>query len=44
VIEKGAYADILLWNGNPLENLDLILDDAKLQVIMKDGKIYKNTL
>jgi imidazolonepropionase-like amidohydrolase len=44
VIEKGAYADILLWNGNPLENLDLILDDAKLQVIMKDGVIYKNTL
>ena len=44
VIEKGAYADILLWNGNPLENLELILDDEKLQVIMKDGVIYKNTL
>jgi imidazolonepropionase-like amidohydrolase len=44
VIEKGAYADILLWNGNPLENLELILEDEKLQVIMKDGVIYKNTL
>jgi imidazolonepropionase-like amidohydrolase len=35
---------MLLWDGNPLENLELILDDAKLQVIMKDGVIYKNTL
>jgi len=45
VIEVGAYADLILVDGNPLENLDLIGDaDKNFVVIMKDGKIYKNTL
>ena len=43
-IRPNAYADILLWDGNPLENIDLILDESKLHLIMKDGKVYKNTL
>jgi imidazolonepropionase-like amidohydrolase len=45
VIEEGAYADILLVDGNPLENI-LILRDYKenIHLIMKDGKVYKNTL
>jgi imidazolonepropionase-like amidohydrolase len=43
VVEQGALADLLLIDGNPLENLDLIADPAKnLKVIMKDGRIYKN--
>jgi len=45
VIEEGALADILLVNGNPLEDLTLFHDPEKnLALIMKDGKIYKNTL
>jgi len=45
VIEEGAYADLLLVDGNPLENIDLIGDPEKnFVIIMKDGKIYKNTL
>ena len=45
VIEPGAYADLLLVDGNPLEDLSLLEDPEKhLVVIMKDGKIYKNTL
>ncbi|WP_339366695.1 amidohydrolase family protein [Vibrio fluvialis] len=45
VVKKGAYADLLLVDGNPLENLDLIADPEKnFVVIMKDGKVYKNTL
>jgi imidazolonepropionase-like amidohydrolase len=45
VIAAGAYADLILVDGNPLENLDLIADpEAKLDLIMKDGKIYKNEL
>ena len=43
-IRPNAYADILLWDGNPLENIDLILDESKLHLIMKDGVIYKNAL
>ena len=45
VVEEGAYADLLLVDGDPLANLDLIGDPAKnFSVIMKDGKVYKNTL
>ena len=45
VIEAGAYADILLVDGNPMEDIELLVDPEKnLKVIMKDGKIYKNTL
>jgi len=45
VIKEGAYADMILVDGNPLENLDLVSDaDKNFVVIMKDGVIYKNTL
>ena len=43
-VKEGAYADLLLWDGNPLENIDLILDESKLHLVMKDGLTYKNTL
>ena len=29
VVEQGALADLLLVDGNPLENIDLIADPAK---------------
>jgi len=45
VIKEGAYADILLVDGNPLQDVSILGDDAKnIPLIMKDGKIYKNTL
>ncbi len=45
VIEKGAYADLLLVDGNPLENLEILTSPAEnIVVVMKDGVIYKNTL
>ncbi len=45
VVEEGAYADLILVDGNPLENLDLVADPhTNFVLIMKDGKIYKNTL
>jgi imidazolonepropionase-like amidohydrolase len=45
VVEQGAYADLLLVDGNPLENINLIADPAKnFLVIMKDGAIHKNIL
>jgi imidazolonepropionase-like amidohydrolase len=43
VVEEGALADLLLVDGNPIENIRLIEDPARnFLVIMKDGKIYKN--
>ena len=45
VVKEGALADLILVDGNPLEDLDLVADPAKnFVVIMKDGKIYKNTI
>ena len=57
VIEEGAYADILIVDGNPLEDITVIGANGKwfdaepreqdvvpIKLIMKDGKIYKNTL
>ena len=43
VVAEGALADLLLVDGNPLENIKLIADPARnFVVIMKDGKVYKN--
>ena len=45
VVEEGALADLLLVDGNPVENINLVEDPGKnFLIIMKDGTIYKNTL
>lgn len=44
VLRAGSYADILLVNGNPAEDLDILYDTDNLLFIMKDGDVYKNTL
>lgn len=45
VVKEGAYADMIIVDGNPLKNLDLVGDPGKnFVVIMKNGEIYKNTL
>ncbi|MFN6934310.1 MAG: amidohydrolase family protein [Tsuneonella sp.] len=42
VVREGALADLVLVNGDPLANIDLIGDpERNFAVIMKDGKIYK---
>ena len=45
VVEEGALADLLLVDGNPLENIKLIADpDKNFLVIMKGGTIYKKIM
>jgi len=45
VIEEGALADMILVDGNPLEDLKLVANPEKnFVLIMKDGEVYKNTL
>ncbi|KAA1188872.1 amidohydrolase family protein [Pseudohalioglobus sediminis] len=45
VIKEGAYADILLVDGNPVEDAMIMVDyENNFDLIMKDGVIYKNTL
>jgi imidazolonepropionase-like amidohydrolase len=44
VVEQGALADLLLVDGDPLADINLIADpQGKFVVIMKDGKVVKNT-
>jgi len=43
VIAEGAYADIILVDGNPLEDLNAVLRD-NVAFVMKDGLVYKNWL
>jgi len=45
VIKEGAYADLILVDGNPLEDLNLVANPAaNFDLIMKDGEIYKNQI
>lgn len=44
VVEEGALADLLLVDGDPLENIGLIADPENFVVIMKGGKVFRNTL
>jgi imidazolonepropionase-like amidohydrolase len=45
VVQPGALADLRLVDGNSLANIKLIEDPGRnFVVIMKDGRIYKNTL
>jgi imidazolonepropionase-like amidohydrolase len=57
VIQPGAYADLLIVDGNPLEDITVIGGTEQwwdadpewkpietIRLIMKDGKIHKNTL
>ncbi|ELR67187.1 Prolidase [Photobacterium marinum] len=44
-ITEGAYADMLLIDGNPLEDISLLSKPQEnMKLIMKGGVIYKNTL
>lgn len=45
VIAAGAIADMLVVDGNPLRDLNCLLGQGeRLDLIMKDGKLYKNRL
>jgi imidazolonepropionase-like amidohydrolase len=45
LVEEGAYADLLLVDGNPLDNLGLVATpDKSFVLIMKGGAVYKNLL
>lgn len=45
VIKPGAYADLLIVEGDPLQDLKVLVDfENNLKMIMKDGRVFKNTL
>jgi imidazolonepropionase-like amidohydrolase len=45
VLQEGAWADMLLVEGDPTKDINLLTDpERNLVVIIKDGKVYKNNL
>ncbi|WP_309082868.1 amidohydrolase family protein [Chelativorans sp.] len=45
IVSPGALADLVVVDGNPLEDISLLQDDgAHLSLIMRDGTIFKNAL
>lgn len=45
VIRPGAWADVLVVNGDPTQDVNLLADpEANLALIVKNGHIHKNTL
>ncbi|MUK44642.1 amidohydrolase family protein [Aliivibrio fischeri] len=43
-ITEGAYADLLIIEGNPLNGVSCVTNTETQKLIMKDGVVYKNTL
>jgi imidazolonepropionase-like amidohydrolase len=41
-VKEGYIADLLLVDGNPLNDLDLVVHEKNLHVIMKEGDLYKD--
>jgi len=43
-LTAGAFADLLVVDGNPFEKISVLEQPENLKVIMKDGRFYKNEL
>ena len=41
-IREGALADMLLVDGNPLEDVTVLTDKDRLVMIMRDGQLHKS--
>ena len=44
VLEEGSFADLLLVDGNPVEDVAVLSDENNMRLIVKGGEVYKNTL
>lgn len=40
-IKEGFLADLLLIDGNPMDDTNILLNRGKTLVVMKDGKFHK---
>ena len=43
-VEPGKYADLIVLDGDPLRNLRSLQNQDNLKLIMKGGRVYKQTL
>jgi imidazolonepropionase-like amidohydrolase len=43
-VEQGKFADLLVVEGNPLEDIAILQNRQNLKLIMKEGKPIRNEL
>jgi imidazolonepropionase-like amidohydrolase len=43
-IEAGKLADVILVDGNPLDDIGVLQDAAKVVYVMRDGQVFKNVM
>jgi imidazolonepropionase-like amidohydrolase len=43
-LESGKFADLLVVDGNPLDNIAILQDESKRLLVMKQGKSYVRKL
>ncbi|MDP8002718.1 MAG: amidohydrolase family protein [Caldisphaera sp.] len=43
-IKKGSFADIIVIDGDPLSNINLLTNTENVKLVIKEGEIYKNKL
>lgn len=44
VVEVGAWADLNIWSADPTKDVNVLASDDNLKLVIKGGKVYKNTL
>lgn len=45
IIEEGAYADMIMVDGNPMKDITIMTNpENNFVLIIKDGVVYKNTI
>ncbi len=43
-VEEGKLADLIVVDGNPLDDITLLQDADNVRLVMRDGQIFKNLL
>mgnify|MGYP005630166157 FL=1 len=43
-LEEGKLADLVIIDGNPLEDITVLQDHSRIDIVMKDGLMYKGLM
>ncbi|MGC9113084.1 amidohydrolase family protein [Acidilobus sp.] len=44
IVAKGALADLILVDGNPLDNVRVLTDRSKVRLVVRGGEVIKDSL
>lgn len=43
-LEKGKWADLMVVNGDPLQDIRVLVEKENIKLVMKEGKVYSDNL